>query len=213
MNAQNLFTSVQKTAKQLKIYSEWLLGRDLLGRALNNPESMGLARKERTILFMDIRNFTRWSETRTPETVAILLNQYYAAIEKVLENYDVIKFKFTADEVMAVFINPSDAVFAARELIRNMDTLLTPTDLGAGVGINTGELVEGLLGGQNLRFYDVLGDTVNTAQRIEANARSGEILVSETTYMYMNNLETDAKKEIQVKGKEYPLKVYSVTIK
>ena len=210
VSARNFMVTLRSTAGQLKIYSEWLLGRDLLGRALNNPESMHLTRKERTILFMDIRGFTHWSEPRSPEDVAALLNRYYCLIEEIFDRYQVIKYKFTADEVMAVFILADDALLAARELRSRTENDLHLNGLGAGIGIHTGALVEGLLGGQNVQFYDVIGDTVNTAQRIESAAGAGEIWVSAETFSKLNAPQIKVQKEISVKGKNLPIQVYSI---
>ncbi|MEP7136494.1 MAG: adenylate/guanylate cyclase domain-containing protein, partial [Chloroflexota bacterium] len=209
-NAQRHLNLLRQTAAQLHVYSEWLLGRNLLGRAFNDPSSMLLSRQRRTVLFMDIRGFTKWSERRSPEEVASLLNRYYMNIESLLNNYQVIKYKFTADEVMAVFIEADEAVRAARELQEAIGRTLLKRELGVGIGINTGLLVEGLLGGQNVRFYDVIGDTVNTTARIEKSAGAGEIWISEDTRSTLSNKMVGAEKEITVKGKDQPIKVYSI---
>ncbi len=208
LNSRELFTALQRTARQLKIYSEWLLGRNLLERAFSDPASMQLTRRDRTILFMDIRGFTQWAESRAPEEVAEFLSRYYLKIEVVLQNYRVIKFKFTADELMAVFVDAQEALEATQFLFSELHTLLTSQNLGVGVGIHKGEVVEGILGGQELRFYDVLGDTVNTAQRIEASAGSMEIWLSEEAFKVIRSDEIPVKKEIQVKGKTDPLSVF-----
>ncbi len=210
VNARHTLLSLRETAETLKIYSEWLLGRNLLGRALDDPNSMQLQRQERTILFMDIRSFTRWSERRSPEEVASLMNDYYLAIESVLERSEVIKYKFTADEVMAVFLEPKEAVQAARELRRVVRKTLTLADLGAGIGIHTGPVVEGLLGGRNIRFYDVLGDVVNTASRIESAAGANEIWISQATHLQLSQITIGREKEISAKGKENLVKVYAI---
>lgn len=210
-NAQRHLKLLRQTAAQLHIYSEWLLGRNLLGRAFNDPNSMLLSRQRRTVLFMDIRGFTKWSEKRSPEEVASLLNRYYINIESLLNSYQVIKYKFTADEVMAVFIEADEAVRAARELQETIGRTLLKRELGVGIGINTGLLVEGLLGGQNVRFYDVIGDTVNTTARIEKSAGAGEIWISEDTRSILSNKMAGTQKEITVKGKDQPIKVYSIS--
>jgi len=210
VNSRNYLAVLRQTAGQLKIYSEWLLGRNLLGRAINDPNSMSLARRQRTVLFMDIRGFTRWSEQHSPEEVAMLLNGYYLTIENVMEKAEFIKYKFTADEVMGVFIDADKAVQAARELNAQIATYLQPYQLGAGIGINTGFLVEGLLGGKNIRFYDVIGDTVNTAHRIEGAANAGEIWISADARAQLADLSIQNEKEIALKGKELPAKVYLI---
>ena len=211
VTAQHYSLLLRETAGQLKVYSEWLLGRNLLGRAINDPNSMRLSRQKRTVMFVDIRSFTNWSERHTPEEVASLLNRYYLTVENLLNNYEVIKYKFTADEVMAVFMDANEAVRAARELQPTLERILFKKELGIGIGIHTGSLVEGLLGAQNVRFYDVIGDTVNTAQRIENYAALGETWISEDTRLNLENKMTGGQKLISVKGKELPVKVYSIS--
>jgi len=208
VNARNSLSLLKETTEKLKTYSEWLLGRDLLGRAINDSSAMRLSRQTRTVIFMDIRGFTRWSETRAPEVVADLLNDYYLSVERVLETYQVIKYKFTADEVMAVFINAEEAIRAAGDLRARAATCLKPYQLGAGMGVHTGTLVEGLLGAHNIRFYDVIGDTVNTASRIEKESAAAEIWISENTLAQLPALAVGAPKDILVKGKDAPLRVY-----
>ncbi len=109
---------------------------------------------------------------------------------------------------MAVFIDPQQAFDTAQLLRAELNPLLARQNLGAGLGIHTGEVVEGILGGQELRFYDVLGDTVNTAQRIEAAAGSMEIWVSAEAFSKIQAGERFSQKEIQVKGKTEPIQVF-----
>jgi adenylate cyclase len=211
VSSQRYSLLLRQTADQLKVYSEWLLGRNLLGRAINDPNSMRLSRQKRTMMFVDIRGFTSWSERRTPEEVASLLNRYYLTVEGLFNNYKIIKYKFTADEVMAVFIEADEAVRAARELQETLGRVLFKKELGVGIGIHTGLLVEGLLGGQKVRFYDVIGDTVNTAERIEKFAQTGEIWISEDTRLSLANRVVGQQKHVTVKGKDQPIEVYLIS--
>src|SRR5581483_4398319 len=181
---------------QLARYSEWLLGHDLLTHAMRDPTILEQARRERTVLFMDIRGFTAWSETQPPESVAKLLNQYYQLSENILSVYDTLKFKFSADEVMGIFPTPHIALRAVMALHAQRRECLMPFGLGVGIGIHTGVLVEGLVGSANVKFFDVVGDTVNTAKRIESAATAPVI----------------APREISIKGKSSPLQVWSVQI-
>jgi len=210
VNARGYLSTLQKTAERLKIYSEWLLGRSLLGRAINDPNSMRLSRQTRTVMFMDIRGFTSWSEKHSPEEVAFLLNEYYLTVENLLNGFQVIKYKFSADEVMAVFMDAGEAARAAREVRAQVAIHLRRYELGAGLGLHTGSVVEGLFGAQNIRFYDVIGDTVNTASRIEKDSVSGELWVSEEMYAQLESPSIIGQKEISAKGKEFPVKVYSI---
>jgi class 3 adenylate cyclase len=185
------------------------LGRDLLGQTFVNPAVLGLARRERVVMFMDVRGFTRWSEAQSPEAVVNLLNQYYQVAETILFRHGTIKFKLTADEVMAVFATVEAAVAAALELRLQVKQLLLPHHLSAGIGLHSGPLVEGLVGSSNVKFYDVLGDTVNTAKRIESAAGQNELLISEEIRNHLDQtFPTGIKREIQAKGKGNGLVVY-----
>lgn len=200
---------LRQVSARLHTYSEWLLGRELLRKLLADPNSLGLIRRQRTVLFIDLRGFTRWSENHTPEEVADMLNRYYQEIAKVMNAYNAIKFKFAADEAMAVFAQPFEAIAAARELAIGVDKLLHEHEIGAGIGLHTGQLVEGLLGSLEVRFYDVIGDTVNTAKRIESAAGRCEVLISESTRTASGySAQFGEPRQIMVKGKEEPLTVY-----
>lgn len=197
-----------QTIRQFNRFAEWLLGRKLLHLSLTNPDQLTLQRRERSILFMDIRGFTTWSEHRMPEEVVQLLNSYYQIIEQVFSNYQVIKYKLSADEAMAIFPDPTTAIQAAIMLRSHIQPLLDHEQLGVGIGIHHGPVVEGLLGSRGVRFYDVIGDTVNTAKHLESVARKGEILVSTRAYQAIDEecyrITPDI---ITVKGKKNPLQV------
>jgi class 3 adenylate cyclase len=202
---------LRRVSAQLKTYSEWLLGRDLLGRVLSDPNALSLVRRERTVMFVDIRNFTHWSEPRPPEEVVAMLNEYYTAVEAIAKQHKVIKLKFAADEVMAIFSDSRHAAEAALELRLVLSHILGRQNLGAGIGLHTGPLVEGLLGSKDVKFYDVIGDTVNTAKRIENAAAGTEILISETTRIAVGDHEhatIGASRQIAAKGKEAPVTVH-----
>ncbi len=209
LTAQRYLRLLQETSAQLKVYAEWLLGRDLLNRLVADPAALTLARRERTVLFMDIRGFTRWSESRPPEAVVALLDRYYHTAETELNRHGAVKFKYSADEVMAIFASAPDASAAASALRAATTALLAADQLGAGVGLHTGPLVEGLLGSMGVKFYDVIGDTVNTAKRIESAAGAGEILISEATRQALSAAgPARAGRVIAAKGKEAPLTVF-----
>jgi class 3 adenylate cyclase len=200
---------LRETSAQLKTHSEWLLGHDLLNRLVADPAALTPARRERTVLFMDIRGFTRWSESRPPEAVVSLLDHYYLAAETVLNRRAAIKFKFSADEVMAIFADAAAAAASAQELQACVAPALAEQNLGAGIGLHTGVLVEGLLGSMGVKFYDVIGDTVNTAKRIEGAAGAGQVLVSSRTRGALGAAAPlSSGRQIAAKGKEYPLDVF-----
>ncbi|MEK7788195.1 MAG: adenylate/guanylate cyclase domain-containing protein, partial [Chloroflexota bacterium] len=190
-------------------YSEWLLGRDLLNRIVADPAALTLTRRERAVLFMDIRGFTRWSEIRPPEEVVAMLNHYYYLTETALARHAAIKFKFSADEAMAIFASAGQAAAAALELREEINRMLSAQQLGVGIGLHTGLLVEGLLGSAGVKFYDVIGDTVNTAKRIESAAVAGEVWISENVRQAMGETAgLGPSRQIMAKGKEEPLTVH-----
>lgn len=207
--AERYLALLKETSQQLYKYAQWLLGRELLEQSFINPSALNLTQRERVILFMDIRGFTHWSETHPPAYVAELLNKYYQVSETVLSQHRVFKFKLSADEVMAVFPTAESAVRAALELQTQISALLANEQLGAGIGIHSGLVVEGMLGSTGVGFYDVIGDTVNTAKRIESAALSGEVLISGAVREKAGGIaETGASRELVVKGKSAPLIVY-----
>jgi adenylate cyclase len=200
---------LRETSTQLQRYSEWLLGKDLLERVIANPEALTMVRRERAVLFMDIRGFTAWSERCSPETVVQALNAYYQAAEPVVWRHGAIKLKFSADEILAVFPDPRNAAACALELRTQTRQALAPWTLGAGIGVHSGAVVEGLLGSSGIKGYDVIGDTVNTAKRIEGAAGGGEVLVSESVRRVLDpHTPLGERREVVAKGKEAPIAVY-----
>ncbi len=209
LTAQRYLDLLRRTSAQLKTYSEWLLGRDLLNRIVADPAALTLTRRERAVLFMDIRGFTRWSETRPPEEVVAMLNHYYFLTETTLARHAAIKFKFSADEAMAIFASAGQAAAATLELREQINRMLSAQQLGVGIGLHTGLLVEGLLGSAGVKFYDVIGDTVNTAKRIESAAGAGEVWISENVRQAMGETaRLGPSRQITAKGKEEPLTVH-----
>lgn len=192
------------TAGDLRRYSEWLLGPERLLQAVRDPNALGLRRVERTLLFMDIRGFTAWSESRSPEAVVALLNGYYNAAEPVWLRHPALKVKFTADEIMLVFRSSEGIENVARELLEAVWPQLEAEGLGVGIGVHAGPVVEGLLGTDSGRGYDVLGDVVNTAKRLCDAAGSGEILFSEHLPVAGERMTC---REVRLKGLSAPLSV------
>lgn len=103
-------------------------------------------RKDRTLVFADIRGFPAWSEEQHPEQGVEMLNAFYLAAENAVAGTPLIKTKFTADEVLLVFAGTRDGIDAARNLQQQTAPLLARYGLAAGIGVHTGPVVEGLLG-------------------------------------------------------------------
>ena len=195
---------LRSTASQLKRYSELAMGRRVLERAVEDEATLAPTRRNRTVVFLDIRGFTAWSERQAPEEVVRMLNAFYGATEAAVAAHAPIRIKYTADEALLVFAEPGPAVAAARALRGALAPQLAPFGLAAGFGIHSGAVIEGMLGSETVKAFDVLGDTVNVAKRLCDAASGGEILVSEQTPVEAAG--GGAVRELRVKGKSQPLR-------
>ncbi|MEW7980732.1 MAG: adenylate/guanylate cyclase domain-containing protein, partial [Candidatus Sedimenticola endophacoides] len=171
--AHNHLQGVLATSALLQRYSEWFLGRELLERAVTDPHSLALKRRNRALLFLDIRGFTAWSERHEPEQVVTLINRFYQCAEPFWRRAQAIKVKLSADEVMLVFADPEGAAEAAREVMAACERLLRRGGLRCGAGLHWGAVVEGMIGARGHQGYDLLGDAVNTAKRLCDAAEGG----------------------------------------
>ncbi|MFP5225236.1 MAG: adenylate/guanylate cyclase domain-containing protein [Actinomycetota bacterium] len=141
-----------------------------------------------TVLFADLTGFTALSEGRDPEQVKQIIDRAIARLSLIVERYGGRVDKVIGDELMAVFGAPSSheddperatrAAFAMHSELEAMSSDASLPPLRLHIGINTGEVVAGLVGG---RDYTVLGDAVNIARRLQEAAQPGQILVGEQT--------------------------------
>ena len=171
---------------------------------LQSPDSfrLGGVNQTVTVLFADIRGFTRWSESHPPEEAVTLLNRYFEAAERIWTNSSVIKTEYTGDEIMGVFPAARDAVRIAQALRLDLSRMLDELGLGIGVGLHTGLVIEGLLGGADVKAYRFVGDTVNTASRLESHGTPGRIQVTaETAQRLAARFRFEPRGAIEVKGK------------
>jgi class 3 adenylate cyclase len=205
VNLRRSMATIRALNTRLRQYSEWSLGRGILDRAIADERTLSLQRVERTVLFMDIRGFTAWSEQQTPEAVVGMLNAFYRTAEHALGETPPIKVKHTADEVMAVFSAATEAVQAGTRLLATTRALLAASNLAAGAGVHCGQVVEGMLGSEGTKAYDFIGDTVNTAKRLCDAAAPGELLVS-LDACAAAGLTPGQVREVVAKGKRDPLR-------
>ena len=197
-----------RTAAQLRQMSEWAMGRELASTAVVDPTILELRRIERAVLFMDIRGFTRWSDTRPPEVVVAMLDDYFAAAERVWSRHSVVRARLIADEVMIIAPSAEGACALALDLGTEVTGALRSHGLDVGIGVNVGPLIEGLIGSGELKAYDVIGDTVNVAKRICSAAAGGEILVpAGLTQVLGPRFAFGPAQTIEAKGKEGGLAV------
>jgi PAS domain S-box-containing protein len=189
-----------------------------------NPDSLQIGGQLRdiTVLFADIRGFTSYSEKRSPAELVAVLNRYLAAgAEAVLAQEGTVD-KFLGDAVMAWFNAPLPqadhslravrAALALKSAVEALHAELPPeAHLSFGVGIHYGEAVLGWIGTEKRLEYTAIGDSVNTAKRIQENSARDQILISKEAYERVKD-QVDAKPytPLHVKGKSEALEVFEV---
>ena len=177
-----------------------------------------------TVMFVDIRGFTPMSENTPPAEVLQMLNEYFEMVVGVVFRHEGTVDKFMGDEIMVIWgapvahsDDPKRAVRAALEIRTELDafnrnrTAEGKADVQVGIGINSGSLVAGYIGSTQTMSYSVIGDTVNTASRLCAAAKSGQIIVSQDTFNQMNGFfEGEEIEPVHAKGKNYPIRVFNI---
>jgi adenylate cyclase len=205
------------------------LPRAIVERLLSEEGAASLApvQCEVTVLFIDIRDFTTLSEHMQPRQVLELVDEILGHMAHIVKAHDGVVNKFLGDGMLAFWgvpertpEHPELALRAALDMRRKIAELnetrvvrdLVPIRIG--VGVHTGTVAAGMLGGADQHEYTVIGDAVNVASRIEGlTKRLGvDLLISQTTWALMGGKHTGERlAEETVKGRRDPVVVYSVT--
>jgi len=201
---------LRRIATRLNRVSEWSLSPEMLAETVDNDTALQQRRVQRTVLFMDIRGFTSWSEIKSPEMVVTMLNQFYEMSEQIVAEGGGMKPHFIGDEVMTWFVEPDDAVKTAVSLHKSINQQLETVGLSVGIGLHQGEVVEGLLGSSSTKHFDIIGDTVNTASRLMAAATPRQLLLSDTVLPIAELPADSTPFTLKVKGKSQPLQAYAL---
>jgi adenylate cyclase len=196
-------------------------------RQLANPESIfEVQKKELTIMFTDIRSFTTYSSTMTPDQIQNFLAEYFDAMVQIVFKYEGTVDKYIGDGLMVFFGAPEPqadhavrCVKAAIEMQEKCRELkekwvregLFP--LKIRIGVNTGEVVVGNMGTRKKLAYTVLGSDVNLANRLESNAPVEGIMISKRTYeLIKGQIPVKQHEPVLVKGLDTPIEVYTVPV-
>jgi adenylate cyclase len=183
----------------------------------------GGALSEVTLLFSDIRGFTSMSESRAPEEIVRMLNEYFELMVDVIFKYEGTLDKFVGDEVIALFGAPvpmQNAEIKAAQCALDMMRVLSEwnrtraaegqNEIHIGIGINTGVVVTGAIGSSRALQYTAIGDAVNTASRLCSVAEPGQIILSEATYRKVQaDVAAVPLPPVRLKGKAEELRVYN----
>ena len=193
---------------------------------LENPDSfkLGGVSQTITILFADIRGFTRISEHAPPERIVNLLNRYFSAMTDIIFAHGGTLDKYLGDGLMALFGAPTatpddannalNAAVAMQRRVLGINVELSNEglpEIGVGMGLHTGEVVVGYIGSERRSEYTAIGDAVNTCSRLESNAKGGEILMSDATAKAARSrYKLRPREPITVKNREQPVVLWEV---
>jgi adenylate cyclase len=189
------------------------------------PNAVAPVEREVTVMFSDIRGFTGMSEGMGPREVLVMLDDYFGRMGQIVKGHDGIVGKFIGDGLLAFWGVPDRlddhavrAVRAARDMRRALRELNQHRETEAlppiriGIGIHTGTVAAGMLGGQLQAEYTIIGDAVNVASRIEGLTKDLDIdvLISETTWNQLTGKRGDRVASVEIRGRKEPVTLYTL---
>ena len=177
---------------------------------------------EVTVLFSDIRGFSTMAERLSAREIAEIVGRHLGAMAEIVVEHGGMIDKFQGDAVMAVFGAPDPLEDHAERALRcavamqRRQAELNDAGWGTesidglhiGVGVNTGRVIAGAVGGGGRLEYTVIGDAVNVAQRLQSEAGGGEVVASAATVAASNGIDAESVGPRVVKGREEPVEVY-----
>jgi adenylate cyclase len=193
----------------------------------DSAEALSPRFHEVTILFSDIRNFTKMSREAQARDIAAFLNDnYFSPMAEIIHQHNGTMDKHIGDSIMAVFGAPVlhaddavQAVHAAVDMQEKADKInmaLGPGcgfRLNIGIGISTGKVFSGILGSIRKREFTSIGMAVNMASRLQRLAKAGEILICNgTRNKVLENFRTEALAPVTVKGIDEPITIYRIQL-
>jgi class 3 adenylate cyclase len=193
---------------------------DLAERVLREGPDFAGEEIEVTVLFLDIRNFTAFAEHSRPREVVAFLNGFWETVVPVLLRHGGHANKFIGDGLLGVFGAPepradhADRAVAAALELASLVRERYDDQLGIGIGVNSGRVVAGTVGGGGRVEFTVIGDTVNTASRVEAATReTGDVvLITEATRKLLSlELECEERPPVPLKGKKQSVALWALS--
>ena len=172
------------------------------------------------MIFADVRGSTSIAEKIGPAEFASLLNRFYAVATKSLLAQNAVVDKMIGDEVMAFFVpafqkDPQAAAMnAAADIMRGVGYRSDREPwLPVGIGINYGEAYVGKVGTGEVNDFTALGDTVNTAARLQSHAKAGEVVVSESVYSHIALMYPGvSRQDVDMRGKKDSFGVHVISM-
>lgn len=223
---QGYLAEIHRRRHVLNVFKQYVAPQvvDKISRDRDFELVLGGENRHIAVLFVDIRGFTSMSESLRPDEVVEILNEYLGLTTRSIFDNGGTLDKFVGDATMAVFNAPFDledyifrAVCTAWDMKAGADAITDQFEqrfgkrVAFGIGIHCGEAVVGNIGCDFRMDYTAIGDTVNTAARLESNAGQGQILISEQVFEAVKDrVEVTPIGQIPLKGKSNEVFVYQL---
>lgn len=225
INAGCSYREILQEKKYLQTVFQRYVSSDVLKQLTSKKiePQLGGKRENISVIFVDIRDFTSFAEVNSPEDVVKTLNQYLAVISEPVLALEGMVDKFLGDGMMGIFGTPYpikesaaaalQAAITIQGKIEELNKFRTENHkpvLQCGIGIATGPAVIGNIGSAQRMDYTAIGDIVNLAHRIQAQATAGQILIDEATYAQIPDLAYYWRQDYMIKGRVSQVKLYAV---
>jgi adenylate cyclase len=217
-----------RAKRQIQSLFSRFVSPDVVKELIHDPSKarLGGHRREMSVLFSDIRGFTTLSEAGSPEAVIDQLNEYFSHMVELLFRHKGTLDKFVGDMIMALFNAPTNdpehadhAVQMGLSMLRELENLNRKwagegrPRFDIGIGINTGDMIAGMVGSEDTLSYTVIGDNVNLGSRLESLNKEykSHIIISEATYRKLKGTyNVSPLGSVKVKGKTHEVAIYEV---
>ncbi len=231
------YATEERFAKRIRNMFSSYVTEKIVNELIRNPDlaKLGGERREITVLFSDIKDFTTFCEQNAPEEVVTRLNEYLGEMTQVVLSWDGTVDKFVGDMIVAFWGAPLPqedhavlAVKCALNMVKRLGELQEKwaregeAVLDAGIGLNTGDMIVGNIGAEGKKMeYTVIGDNVNLGSRVEGLTRkyNARIIITESTLDHIRpaleagriwGLKVKGLEEVVVKGRTRPAAVYEL---
>ncbi len=220
------FENIKKEKIQ-KAISKYL-SNDVVENVVKNASNIapGGKREDVSVLFADIRNFTKISESLDANITTTILNEYFSAMMPIIEEHNGVLNKFLGDAVLVIFGTSKksnnhalDAINCASKMLRKIKHLQDKwldegkPKIDIGIGISSGDAFIGNIGSKDRLEYTVIGDTVNTASRIENYNKvyNTNFLIAPSTYQRVKPfVDVITINNVMIRGKASKMNIYEV---
>lgn len=222
------FQLLDRKAREIRSMFSRFVSSKVVDRLVRNPELACISGENRivTILFADVQNYTSFSERHEPREIVAVLNMYLSEMVSIVMEFDGTLDKFLGDGILAYWNAPLEqpdhaelAVRCAMEMIRRGEQLRERIAqecgeaLSWGIGINTGEVVAGIIGAAEKKMeYTVIGDNVNLTYRIQNLSREADcpVITKALHDLVAAMVDAEPMAAVHVKGKEKPVEVFAL---